>query len=272
MISPSIHRELQRGDHTTDPTLVQIVLEGTMATYAHRLCSAWDLRVPGRRERAEGLSFEDVYDSIKMKGMISHISQFYAHSSQPFYRSTEPLHVSGRWRTLTRTHLKILLGSDNERQRKAEERLIEHIVDVLLACSVRQDVHELRTQVRAKAFDDIHDLTRLALEFLRMTGDVIASRDLYATLVQPGVPFDGDYMVDEWSSAKGRGQCEVQGPSPVLCTTQLGIRRDEVIQSAEEAGCEKVVKSTLISKPQVTLETILEELEEGQGEGPEACY
>ena len=255
-IPPIIDRALGRVGHNVDPGLVQVTLQGAMTTYAHRLCSTWDFHTEG--SRAQGLSLADIYNGIKAHGMIPSISPRELIVTP---NSSEAPSVSGRWRTLTRTHLKTLLDPNGHtHQREAEARFMEYIVNVLLACSVQLDLQELRAQVKTKASESICDITQLALKFQRVTGAVIVSHDLQTTLVHPGTPFDSDTMVDEGRDARGKGRRKVQIRSPVLCTTQLGVRREEVVQNAERGGGRNGTNETLLLKPHVLLETMLEQL------------
>ena len=103
----------------------------------------------------------------------------------------------------------------------------------------------------------LQEPVRLALQLQEMIGEMIVSRDLSVVVAPVDAPFDPALMVDEWAHpTKGRSS-PVQ-PHPVLCTTQLGLIREEVRAEGDETGM--VVENTVLLRPTVVLASMLEKL------------
>ena len=103
----------------------------------------------------------------------------------------------------------------------------------------------------------LQEPVRLALQLQEMTGEMIVSRDLSVVVAPVDAPFDPDLMVDEWVHPT-KGKSGPVQPHPVLCTTQLGLIREEV--RAEGDGTGMVVENTILLKPTVVLASMFEEL------------
>ncbi len=161
---------------------------------------------------------------------------------------------------MSRTHLKAFLGDEQERQSRGEVELAEKLTDILLICGVPGTRQRLLAEVTSVFSESLHEIVRLALEFQRVTGENIISRDLSADVAKPGRSFDPERMVDEWADPK-RHHRVLQSP-PVLCTTQLGLLRRETQPgtSSGAGGISLVVSSTLLLKPHVVLVTMLDDL------------
>ncbi|RDX46323.1 hypothetical protein OH76DRAFT_1311921, partial [Lentinus brumalis] len=195
-LSTRFRAALRSVNHNDDSVLVQMALQGVMVSYTRRLCTTWNFGV--------GRDFENVYEQM---------------------RKQEPQSVSGRWRAMSRTHLKAFLGDEQERQSRGEVELAEKLTDILLICGVPGTRQRLLAEVTSVFSESLHEIVRLALEFQRVTGENIISRDLSAIAEKPGRSFDPERMVDEWADPK-RLHRVLQSP-PVLCTTQLGLLRRE---------------------------------------------
>ena len=181
---------------------------------------------------------------------------------------TEPQSVSGRWRALTRTHLKAFRHSPEDRQRAAEGYLAELIADVLIICGVASDPPLLFEEVQREFGEALREIVQLALEFQRTTGESIISRDLHPVFVPEGSPYDTKFMEDEWTGSKSGRKAAAQHVEqyPVLCTTQLGLQRVEgrVGTTASADKGDGAMQSVLLLKPCVVLRSMLEELYDEQ--------
>ncbi|TFK79392.1 hypothetical protein K466DRAFT_559944 [Polyporus arcularius HHB13444] len=237
--STQLRTALRSVNHNDDAILVQMALQGAMGSYTGFLCITWDF--------GAGKGFESVYARV---------------------RKQEPQSVSGRWRAMSRTHLKVLLGDEQELQLWGEAGLAGKLTDILLICGVPGTRRRLLAEVRSTFSESLHEIVRLALHFQRVTGESIVSRDLSAVVAKPGDLFDPERMVDEWADPKSIYHV-VQSP-PVLCTTQLGLLRQETqhcTTSGGAGGTSLVVSSTLLLKPHVILVTMLDDLKQPQEGG-----
>ncbi|TBU42058.1 hypothetical protein BD309DRAFT_217318 [Dichomitus squalens] len=222
--SPLLHA-IQHHNHAEDPIILQIALQALVTTYLRWLCNTWDFR--------PGVQLEHLYASIQQN---------------------EPQSVAGRWRALTRVHVKTLSAGDVQLQQEGEKVLVTLIRDVLLACGVPQTPLD---DVNTRFGSAIDDVVRLALEFQKMSGEMIISRDLTVTIAPIDAVFDPALMDDEWGRpAKGKRHQILT--DPILCTTRLGLTRQERRDGSDGDGA--VFYETTLIKPTVVLTSMLDEL------------
>ena len=156
---------------------------------------------------------------------------------------------------MSRTHVKKFVAEEKARQSTAERILAEHITDILVGCGVFESPEQLLDEIKRSFSEALHEIVRLALEFQRITGEHVVSRDLVAVVVPVGVAFDSGHMVDEWADPR-KSSRDLEARS-VLCTTQLGVIREE---SRSKEDSELEISSTVLLKPKVVLTSMLEEL------------
>ncbi|KAM5545782.1 hypothetical protein V8D89_000820 [Ganoderma adspersum] len=222
-------------DHSGDSLGVQTVLQAIMVFHTRWLCATWDFNVTGRRK-----VLQNIYHLI---------------------RRTEQQSVAGRWRALSRTYVKMFLEDNADRERRDVGALVRDITDILLVCGIAATPQDLRTEVESSYANALRELVHLSLEFQRITGEAIISRDLLILVPRPGEPFDPSGMVDEWTDPRAPNDYDAH---PVLCTTQLGLVREEKTATEGAGGEEGIVTVTLL-KPKVVLTSFLEELRSNTG-------
>ena len=144
----------------------------------------------------------------------------------------------------------ILAGGDSEPQRHGR-RLAATVADVLVVCgATRGGSSRAVYEAVKKSFGQaLHEVASLALDFQRITGEVVVSRDLVVMLVEPSTSFDPATMDDEWAAPKSQSGTTT---GRVLCTTQAGLRREE-----RRAGS---IEAVLLLKPKVALTDVLQQL------------
>ncbi len=147
--------------------------------------------------------------------------------------------------------------SDVDRERHSSNRLVDYIADILLICGIALTPQDLHMEVASSYDDALREIVHLSLEFQRITGEVIISRDLLVLTTRPGTPFDPSPMVDEWANPrKSRHAVDLH---PVLCTIQLGVVREEG-KAIEGAGRGDRIAPVVLLKPKVVLTSFLEDL------------
>ncbi|TBU25273.1 hypothetical protein BD311DRAFT_764956 [Dichomitus squalens] len=229
--SPLLHA-IQHHNHAEDPIILQIALQALVTTYLRWLCNTWDFRLG----RDPGVQLEHLYASIQQN---------------------EPQSVAGRWRALSRVHVRALSAGDVQLQQEGEDDLAKHIVAVLLACGVPAVPRTLLDDMNTRFGSAIGDVVHLALEFQKMSGEMIVSRDLTVTIAPIDAVFDPALMDDEWGRpAKGKRHQILT--DPILCTTRLGLTRQERRDGSDGDGA--VFYETTLIKPTVVLTSILDEL------------
>jgi hypothetical protein len=138
--------------------------------------------------------------------------------------------------------------------------LIPHIadslVDVLLVAGLRATFEQIHEAVMATFGEKLTILVRLALALNWVIGKEITSADLDPITIESKADFDPATMED----VNGEGAKKVEGKATVehvLCTTDLGLQRVvNLLKEGEEAW-----QTTMLLKPKVALESVMENLE-----------
>lgn len=141
-------------------------------------------------------------------------------------------------------------------QRIASDMLVNSIIEILLASGVGTPRQDLREELEHSYGNALHEIVHQSLEFQRITGERIISRDIRVAIVDPGCPFDRSVMADEWADPKRAGYGA--DPHPVLCTTHLGLVREKRVTGKVDG--EEGMEELVLLKPQVVLKSLLEEL------------
>ncbi|PIL34613.1 hypothetical protein GSI_03392 [Ganoderma sinense ZZ0214-1] len=244
--------------HAGDPLIVQTALQACMVSWSRWLCVTWDFHMGN-----PPCLLQHVYQSIRRTGTYLQVLDI-----APIGRSSyidenqERQSVAGRWRALSRMYVKTLRADDAERQRIASNMLVDHITDVLIASGIGMPRQDLREKVENSYADALREVVHQSLEFQWIAGERIVSRDLFVFTALPGEPFNPSHMVDEWANPK-RARHGVD-THPVLCTTQLGLVREEKKAPTEGADGEEGITKVVLLKPKVVLTSLLEELSNEQ--------
>ena len=149
----------------------------------------------------------------------------------------------------------MFLEDNADRERRDVGALARDIADILLVCGIASAPQDLWTEWESSYADALRELVHLSFEFQRITGEEIISRDLLPLVPRPGEPFDPSYMIDEWADPRAPHGYDAH---PVLCTTHLGLVREE------KTATEGIATVTLL-KPKVVLTSFLADLRNNPG-------
>ncbi|KAH9940121.1 uncharacterized protein BXZ73DRAFT_43252 [Epithele typhae] len=228
MLSETVVEAMRVASHGGDSILLQTGVETILATAAHMLCSFWV--EPG--DSQQECIHEQVYRSMKAR---------------------EPQPVAGRWRTLYRSHLRSFCKTEDEFCRWTRRWLADLIAPVLCVCGVPDTVDDLRRELRRAHAGGFDDIARNALEFRRVVGETVVSRDFSVITASIGEAFDDGRMEDEWPEPRQSQKRKVEIPT-VLCTTALGLLREET------GGGKSSGRVALLVRPKVVLSSLLTSL------------
>ncbi|KAH9940119.1 uncharacterized protein BXZ73DRAFT_43235 [Epithele typhae] len=220
MLSDTVLETLRLTSRKGDSVLLQTGIESMLVTCAHILCSFWV---------APGNQMEHLHEQV--------------------YKSraeTQP--VAGRWRAIYRSHLRNIHPPEGDLQSFVEGLLVNLLAALLHVCGVPDAAEDLCGELHRTSGKALHDIVQLALEFRRIVGEAVVSRNFLATIVPSGECFDEVEMEDEWADPKKTKRREVEDPA-VLCTTGLGLVRE-----VTEADGRHVA---LLVKPKVVLSSVL---------------
>ncbi|PIL34584.1 hypothetical protein GSI_03363 [Ganoderma sinense ZZ0214-1] len=217
-------------DYSRDPSVVQTALQAAFVSFVAWLCATWDFGATGRKN-----ALPKIYQHI---------------------RKTEQQSVAGRWRALSRTYVKMLVENGEDSESIEVHELVRDIADILLVCGVVAEPQNLHTEIGSTYADALREVIHLSFEVQRIAGEVIISRDLQIFTARRGKPFDPSRMIDKWGDPKKTPHAEET--HPVLCTTQLGLVREEI--KATEGGVGGEIVAVVLLEPTVVLTSFLEQL------------
>ncbi|KAI0704711.1 hypothetical protein C8Q76DRAFT_683739 [Earliella scabrosa] len=219
-ILPGTLQHAAKHRHVSTTALVQVTLQGTLMAYVNELCTTWS------SHHRDVTIVKELYDRIK---------------------EHEPQSVSGRWRALSHTYLKTLTGDGDEGPvpDRYKRRLLELLTTILLSCYVPVPGDELLDEVRQQCWKAVDEITTTALRLRGLMGAKILSRDISLIFAPSGIPFDDATMADDNARDVADGMRRSGGL--VLCTTQLGLIREERHRTENE------IRRVVLLKPQVTL-------------------
>lgn len=160
---------------------------------------------------------------------------------------TEPQAVSARWRVLSRRYVK-LLGTGHDAASNAMEQLLGAFRNILLICGARE---ALPTTNWAGIKEKVEEIIAESLRIQKAIGEDIASSDFQVICPHANTPFAAECMEDVDDCARTRGK-KTLGGTPILCTTELGLRRCEKL--AEEKGRPVHVHAVTLMKAKVALQ------------------
>ncbi|KAI0750421.1 hypothetical protein C8Q74DRAFT_1211811 [Fomes fomentarius] len=208
--------------------LVQTAIQAVMTSHARWLATSWDF---GLYQYDPDDTFYEVYAKI---------------------RGSEQQSVAGKWRAMARMAFRAMAAEESGVERHAKD-IAKSIAYALIACGATQigTRSEVYESIKRDFNSGLQEIIRFALEFQRLSGERVVSRDLILIGVDGEALFDPAAMEDEWTDPKNPSSAASGG---VLCTTQLGLVREE-----KKAG--KIERAVLV-KPKVALTGMLQHMRE----------
>ncbi|KAH9847716.1 hypothetical protein C2E23DRAFT_740990 [Lenzites betulinus] len=232
-VNAQLPRILCTNDHRADPILVQITLQDALATISYHSASPWS---PSLDKHTTFL--RDIYDE-----MCKH----------------EPQSVFGRWRTMTLGYMRPIISERAWSASTPAARMLGSVCDALLACGVDGTSDQLCDLLKEQYGKRLKQLATHVLEFRRIAGETVISRDLRVMVATSRTPFISAWMEDEWADGKNAAAAASSGGT-VLCTTHLGLVRDERVAVEAGKSPEEATRNVVLVKPKVVLQNTLQEL------------
>ncbi|THV07339.1 hypothetical protein K435DRAFT_643631 [Dendrothele bispora CBS 962.96] len=232
-LGPNLVKILSGRDHSQDPILVQLALQGCITTCVARALSVFCMGFPSKA------------DSI--------LTQIYGHMY-----AAEPQPSSSKWRALTHRHIHTMYPylrdySANE----LAETMYRWSADILLIAGC-QNTDKLsvasREGLRARFGENVRRITKTACKLAQVTKEEIMSTCFEILAVEHGETFDPRRMMDTF------GEYGVSSGS-IVSTTELGLRcKTRKSRGTHEDGKSGVVETEvrLLLPPKVILESVLE--------------
>ncbi|EGN98679.1 hypothetical protein SERLA73DRAFT_181260 [Serpula lacrymans var. lacrymans S7.3] len=233
-LGPTFCRILSTRDHTQDPMLVQLALQGCISICISRALSTFCL------------GYQSKTNTI--------LAQIYSRMIQE-----EPQPMSSRWRALTHKHIH---GLHPELEDYISNELTETIfrwsLDVFLisGSSNPQTVPSSRENFKSRFGAQVRRIAKAVYKLAQVTREEIMSTNFEVIAVESGKAFDAQEVVDafeDYGTSKGA----------VLCTTELGLRcstRKSPNETGKPEG-EGCIERRCLLRPKVVLESVVEVLD-----------
>lgn len=271
-IGPNMTRILSNRDHSQDPLLVQLALQGCVSLCIARALNSFCIGFPSKSDAVLG--------------------QLYNHM-----HLTEPQPTSAKWRALTHQHIHAIYPTLTDYSiNELSDTILRWCADIFLIanCHSFSPSHTgpspsssppisispppatppltPSAQLRQLYLDQIRRISRAVMRLANVTREEIMSTSFEVAIADPSVAFQEGEMVDafgDYSETHGR----------ILVTMELGLKCvTRVIdnigepangnpgQGPNEKGAsalaeEGVLESRLLLQPKVVLESVLEVLD-----------
>ncbi|KZP25911.1 hypothetical protein FIBSPDRAFT_733137 [Athelia psychrophila] len=206
--------------HADDPTVLQMALQCYLVQTSRKITSSWTFD-----ETSPVLS--KLYDQV---------------------RNSEDQAVAGRWRALSRSHLRHMTTGGRDTLSGIREYICGGLGDILVGAKCQLSPLGVVEVLTGRFGDRIYAIIDAAFNINRILGEEITSGDFEIVTCQGGGTFDPTAMEDAASDVPLHDES-----GTVLCTTEMGLRRE----SWEVKGGRRVKEITLLLKPKVALESVL---------------
>ncbi|KAJ3994252.1 hypothetical protein F5050DRAFT_1575964 [Lentinula boryana] len=229
-LGPSIVRILSGRDHSQDPILVQLALQGCISTCVARALSVFCMGFPTKADAV--------------------LTQIYSHMY-----AAEPQPTSSRWRALTHRHIHTMYPylSDYSANELAET-MYRWSADILVVAGCQgygKGSLASRDGLRARFGEQVRRITKTACKLAQVTKEEIMSTCFEIIAIEHGDVFDPRRMFDsfgEYGTSRGS----------IITTTELGLRC-KTRRSGEIAGIDDfATEIRMLMPPKVVLDSVLD--------------
>ncbi|KAJ7593304.1 hypothetical protein C8J56DRAFT_1045766 [Mycena floridula] len=224
----SVAQILSSRDHSQDPILVQLVLQGSIVACIKKALSAFCMGFPSK------------HDVI--------VSQIYSHI---YVAMPQP--TSSRWRALTHRHIHSMYPFMNDYAlNELAESIYRWCSDVFcIAGSNTTDKASPASKdgLRSRFGDQIRRIAKTVSLIAQVTRQEIMSTNFEIVTAGPGDKFDTKKMSDAFGDySPSTGAILVTTELGLRCTTRRDNQRDEVAE----------VETRLLLQPKVVLDSVLD--------------
>ncbi|KAI6042887.1 hypothetical protein EDC04DRAFT_2891458 [Pisolithus marmoratus] len=232
-IGPSLTRMLSTRDHSQDPMLVQLALQGCIAFCISRALSSFCI-------------------GYQSKGNIT-LTQIYTRMFQ-----SEPQPISSRWRALAHKHIHELHPElRNYAVNEMTDTILRWTLDVFLICGCTnpQPNPASREAFHTRFQSQVKRISKNACTLAQISREEIMSANFEVVGAESGGTFDAQEMVDvfeDYGVSKGA----------VLCTTELGLRCSTRKATTETTAPEGHIERRLLLRPKVVLDSAMDVIDQ----------
>ncbi|KAF9068264.1 hypothetical protein BDP27DRAFT_1327616 [Rhodocollybia butyracea] len=229
-LGPSVVRILSGRDHSQDPILVQLALQGCISTCIARALSVFCMGFPTKADAV--------------------LTQIYSHMY-----AAEPQPTSSKWRALTHRHIHTMYPylSDYSSNELAET-MYRWSADILLVAGCQgygKGSLASREGLKTRFGEQVRRITKTACKLAQVTKEEIMSTCFEIIAVEHGDSFDSHRMFDSFGEyGMSRGA--------IITTTELGLRC-RTRKSGEASGTDDpATEIRMLMPPKVVLDSVLD--------------
>jgi len=216
---------LARLDYVEEQVAVQLSMQAIMCFFVARVCELYPYS-PTRRAKS-GKAIWEVY---------------------PYVHDNEIQAVAARWRSLACKYSKLPTMSD-ELMKEMTTCTLQYLARVLLIAGVHIDLSKLQNYCDHCVGDSVKVMWTVVFQYAEKLKERVFSTDYTVTSFFAQSDYDPSVMKTQGSSTLDENKDAPVGK--VLCTTELGLRRDTNLAKPGESGkgqmkTDVIVKSVVI--------------------------
>ncbi|KAI0783017.1 hypothetical protein C8Q75DRAFT_836736 [Abortiporus biennis] len=223
LIGEGLTEALVRGDHSNDPTLLQIAFQCCATQLVAWIAGRWDFSVERERHRV----IEHTYRLI---------------------RKQDTQAIAAGWRSLTMRHL--LSRRDKEDvHRTMADTFFHAFSDVARIAGVGGADQELYDMIVRRGALGVKEIVKGSLEIGSVIKVKMLSSDLVVIAAEIGEEFEEDEMEDDYGEHVAGDPAADDGMLKILGTTQIGLQRAEKLDG--------IISVTTLVKQKIVLDNIV---------------
>ncbi|KAF9478305.1 hypothetical protein BDN70DRAFT_809000 [Pholiota conissans] len=225
-IGPNMTRILASREHSQEPLLVQLALQGCVSLCIARALNSFCIGFPSKSDAV----LAQIYNSMRI---------------------TEPQPTSAKWRALTHQHIHSIYPTLTEYSvNELADTILRWCTDIFLLANCQSFSPPSTAQSPSLYLDQIRRISRSVMRLASVTREEIMSTSFEVTIADPSGSFAAGEMVDAFGDyGESHGK--------VLATMELGLRCITRVMGSGES----MLEPRLLLQPKVVLESVLEVLD-----------
>ncbi|KAK7050922.1 hypothetical protein VNI00_005034 [Paramarasmius palmivorus] len=230
-LGPNLVKIISGRDHSQDPILVQLALQGCISTCVARALSVFCMGYPTKADNV--------------------LTQIYSH----IYAS-EPQPTSSKWRALAHRYIHSMYPYlDDYSANELAETMYRWSADILVVAGGQNDKTSLtsRDGLRARFGEQIRRITRTTCKLAQVTKEEIMSTCFEVVAIEHSDTFDSRRMCDSFSEyGTSKGAIVTTTELGLQCRTRKGVTFND--SGSIDGGTE--IRQLLL--PKVVLDSVLD--------------
>ncbi|PCH36669.1 hypothetical protein WOLCODRAFT_109013 [Wolfiporia cocos MD-104 SS10] len=233
-VGSRIIQSLMEYSHSEDPLYVQIALQICIVAFSRAVIATWSFQ-----NATANTHFGKIHDHLRV---------------------AEHPAVSGRWRALTKTSLRLMTQTEQTRC-SIRDSLAAFITEIILISGSTTSPTQLYADIKCQYGDILTTMIDLTLSIHQATGEEITSSSIEPVVHACGDQFDTRCMQDENAGGEPRVSCSCDADEKgiILGTVGLGVARVGKATAVSESLNQSQLAATTLLKPKVVLASVVDD-------------